>query len=60
MQHGPHGQKCPDSPTQAAIQVARITTGETVDKEAPSNRRTLKVLPARKGKATDQRSRPVG
>ena len=60
MQHGPHGQKRSDSPTQAALQVAKIATGEIADKETPSNRRTLKVLPVRKGKATDQRSQSVG
>ena len=60
MPHGPHSQKRPNSPTQAALQVAKIATGEAVDKDAPSNRRTLKVLPVRKGEATDQRSQSVG
>ena len=56
----PQNHKRPSSPTQAALQVAKIATGEAAEKDGPSNRRTLKVLPVRKGKATDQQGRSVG
>ena len=56
MSHGPQGQKRSDSPTQAALQVAKIATGEVADKDAPSNRRTLKVQGRKQ--ATRQRTRP--
>ena len=52
MKHGPQGQKRPDSPTQAAVQVAKIATGQT--REAPSNRRTIRLTKGQKIEATDR------
>lgn len=52
MPTGPNKQKRSQSPTQAAIQIAKIATGQT--KETPSNRRTIRVLRGPKSKATDQ------
>jgi hypothetical protein len=47
MPKGPHGQKRSQSPTQAALQVAKIATGQT--KETPSNRHTIHLAKKKSG-----------